>query len=201
MVTVSLGVFGSGESHVKGEVAVTGKFRYTTPTIQNEVDAALTELYSPTSTKINQPVRVSDVIAAIDNVPSVDYVDLTSFYVEPFMRTQEVDVAITYSIIVNPSSLANANWDATVSNDSPGFEAFSIRKEGFAIGTVLVGGPAVPLGDITIQIATSFQLAIGDVWTFTVGPYNSNVELTDLTIPVILPGDMQLSITETYIQS
>ena len=199
MVTVNHQVLGSGESHVKITAAVVGRFRAVASTIRAEIEEALGKLYDPTSAKINQPVRFSDVIAAMDNVPSVDYVDPTSFYVEPFMRGDNPAAAITWAITVTPFSQGYTTWDATVIDATAGSEEFAIRKGGFAVDTVSVGGPAVDLGEIIIRIPTAYQLTLGDVWVFTVGPYMKDVELKDLTIPVILPSDISLTIAETFI--
>jgi len=38
----------------------------------------------------------------------------------------------------------------------------------------------------------------GDNWSFVTYPYNTDIELDDLTIPIIKPGDFTLDIEQTF---
>lgn len=202
MVTLAVATIASGESHVRGIVEVTGRYREKASVITQEVEAALFLLYSPQSTKINQPVRTSDVISTIDNVPSVDFLTLTLFYVQPYLRPSNVAAVLNYTIEVGAASVANVTWRLVCTDIStPGAEVFSIRKQGFDTGsTVTVGGAPTVVAPITITLTDSgANVNVNDYWEFIVSPANSDVELVDNSIPVIFPGDFEINVTETYI--
>lgn len=198
MLTIGLSVFPSGESHVKGIVDVTGKYRQKESVIRSQVEQALFDLYDPQSSKINQPVRVSDVISAIDNVPSVDYIDLIDFYVQPFLRPSDPNKVLNYDIQVL-SSQANsyATYQLICTVDATTFE---LRRQGASLGLVTVDTPTT-LGDVGVTITSPSNAVNGDSWSFTVGPWKNNVSLEDMSIPVITIGDFQINVNETYIPS
>ena len=207
IVTLAIATLPSGESHVKGTVDITGRFRQTKATIETQVNDALEALYDPQSSKINQPVRMSDVIAAIDNAPSVDFLTLNSFYVEPYLRPSNLSTVLIYTIKVT-KGLGYINWDIICTDATLGSEVFSLRRNGSNVGTVIADGVPVIAEEIEISISDATGVQVNDSWTFTVGPFMDDVILKDMSIPIILQTDetivtpdFLLDIVETYIQS
>lgn len=212
MVTVGLEVLPSGESHVMGKVKIVGNFRQKVSLIKSQVDEVLNNLYNPRSSKMNQPVRISDVIAAIDNVPSVDYLTLEDFYVRPYLRPSDPDKVLNYKIIVTPLRTDYATFELMCSavntvNSQP-VPDFVLRwgPNSIALTAVDAGSSSgeVELGGIKMTVFLPSDAVKNDSWTFIVGPHLSDVVLDDRSIPIILQTatdpDFILNIEETFIQ-
>lgn len=86
-MTTWLKVKSAGKVQIILEMEVTGKKSYKTAEIQTQILTALYNAYSPEQAQIGGSVRLSDIYALIDNLPTVDYLHLTKFYIKPWPTT------------------------------------------------------------------------------------------------------------------
>lgn len=86
-MTTWLKVKSAGKVQIILEMDVTGKKSYKTAEIQTQILTALYNAYSPEQAEIGGSVRVSDIYALIDNLSTVDYLQLTKFYIKPWPTT------------------------------------------------------------------------------------------------------------------
>lgn len=86
-MTTWLKVKTAGKVNIILEMGVTGRKSYKTSEIQSQILTALYNAYSPEEAEIGGKVRISDIYALIDNLPMVDYLHITNFYVKPWPTT------------------------------------------------------------------------------------------------------------------
>lgn len=80
----NLEISGVGQVLINLDMEVTGNKGYTREQIQTAIISALQVKYSWDNSTIGGAVRVSDIYALIDNLPSVDYLHLNSFNITPW---------------------------------------------------------------------------------------------------------------------
>lgn len=81
---------------------ITGKKSFKKDYIHDQVMEALNNRYSAGNTRINESVRLSDIYALIDNLESVDYLNINKFYLLPWPK-----------ILNGGKSLTISNYDIT----------------------------------------------------------------------------------------
>jgi hypothetical protein len=201
LMSVELETFPSGETHIRGTVSIVGRFRALASVITAKTKIVLEELYSPYTSKINQDIRTSDIIAAIDNIPEVDYLTLDSIYAQPYLRPSNLAVALDYHIEVRTTSTVTTLWTIRYDIDGNPTHPFEISREGTFITSMAPSTTETNVGaliDITLG-ATPGSLVQEDYWSFTVYPYGVDINLTDLTIPIISPDDFTIDVQQTYV--
>jgi len=201
LMTIDLSTHPSGETHIHGEVSIVGRFRALSSVITAKVKIALGELYSPYTANINQDIRTSDIIAAIDNIPEVDYLSLDSIYAQPYLRPSNPAVLLEYSMVVLPASSVATLW--TIQYDDAGDPSypFVVSQEGTFRVRMAPSSTELSIGgliDITLG-PTPGSIVQDDYWEFTVYPYGGDISLSDLTIPIISPDDFTINVQQTYV--
>jgi len=201
MMTIGVTAQPSGESVVRGKLSIVGRFRALASVISTKANEALQELYNPYTSLINQDIRLSDIIAIVDNIPEVDYLNLDYLYIQPYLRPSNPAAPLSYTIEVLSMSVVKTTWQIVYDPAQDAALPFFIYKEGtylakMASGTTLNGVGA--LINITIN-STPGSVAQDDLWNFTVYPYNKDVNLDDLSIPVVGPGDFIINVDQTYV--
>ncbi len=200
MMTIAVTAHPSGETVVRGKVSIVGRFRALASVIEDKTEAALQELYNPYTSLINQDIRTSDIIAAIDNIPEVDYLSLDYIYAQPYLRPSNPAAPLDYTIEISRYSIGNTLWQVVYDPDQDGAKPFFISREGTYLVNLAVGETATLLeGYLTITINTDPSATQDDHWDFTVYPYNQDIDLDDLSIPVSGPGDFIIDVDQTYV--
>lgn len=201
MMTIPVTAYPSGETVVRGKVSIVGRFRALASVIDTKTLAVLQDLYNPYTSKINQDIRTSDIVAAIDNIPEVDYLTLDYMYVQPYLRPSNPSAPLSYRIEVRSTSRVKTSWTVVYDPAQDSELPFFIYKEGTFLAkmaelTTLNGVGS--LINITID-STPSSINQSDLWTFDVLPYNQDVNLSDLSIPVVGPNDFIISTEQTYV--
>lgn len=86
-LTTWLDVKSAGKVDIILNIEVTGNKSFKAKEIQAQILNALYNAYSPENSSIGGSVRVSDIYSLIDNLPSVDYLQLKKFYTKPWPNT------------------------------------------------------------------------------------------------------------------
>jgi len=201
MMNVPVRTFPSGETIVKGYASITSRFRVPLDVLNLLVEEALVELYNPFVSKINQAVRLSDIIAAIDGIDEVDFLTIDWIYAMPFLRPSNPAYTLDYSITVLEASSTRTEWTMVYDQVTDPAKPFIISKGSIFQVKMAHSSTESDVGgllDITIGDLPG-SIAQGDSWAFIVYPFNKDIELDDLSIPIINPGDFVLDITQKYL--
>ena len=83
-LTTWLRVKSAGITEICLDMDVTGRKSYSKSEIQTQIRQALLDRYSIENSEIGGQVRISDIYALIDNLPTVDYLHINKFYVKPW---------------------------------------------------------------------------------------------------------------------
>lgn len=84
----------AGVSKIHLSLNITGKPSYKSSQIYNEVLMALYDSYSGNTSKIGGNIRVSDIYALLDNLPSVDYLYINKFFISPWPKIIKGDIQL-----------------------------------------------------------------------------------------------------------
>jgi len=200
LMTIELACYPSGETHIRGEVSIVGRFRALASVISTKTYEALQELYNPYTSTINQDIRLSDIIAAIDNITEVDYLSLDSIYAQPYLRPSNPAAAMEYSIVVLAASTIETNWSVKYDPAGDALEPYFIYKEGNFLVKMAAGTTETSVGDLlNVTITSCADMVQDDTWAFVVYPYNQDINLNDLSIPIIGPDDFTINVQQTYV--
>lgn len=83
-LTTWLNVVSAGVTKIILDIDITGNKSFSASVIQNQVEQALLDKYSIEKAQVGGSVRISDIYALIDNLSSVDYLNLNTFYIKPW---------------------------------------------------------------------------------------------------------------------
>lgn len=204
-ITTILKVYSLGTSDIVLDVDITGKANYKAQDILTHVRTALYTAYNAQASNIGGTVRISDLYALMDNLPSIDFLRINKFYVRPYIiplnygigfspqafNLTKADQSVTYIITM----LAN-NMASVVSTDGR-VEVSSIPTTTSTGITDMVHGVA-----FSITLLTGAQAATigrpGNKFKVTVSQINSDYVDTGYTVPIFARDtDLTTKITET----
>ena len=98
MLANTIKVYPAGVSKIHLVVDITGKPSYKDSQIYQQTIQALLDKYSGNNVHLGGSVRISDIYALIDNLPSVDYLHITKFYVSPWPKIINGDTQLDLKI-------------------------------------------------------------------------------------------------------
>lgn len=202
-----LNVVSAGISNIVLDVDVVGRPSYKEQDIKNGIISALAAAY-PSDGPIGGKVRLSDIYALIDNVPSVDYLHLNKFYVMPWPKAifgnaqlkvtgfnlEKTNGTARYLVeMVSANRVRILPYDNITTFDSNAQTSYQQFE-----------------GDLKTEIAVNypqgFQFNIkfdgqgfkeGYKYEFTVSDANADYDKSGFNIPVFNASDLTLHITET----
>lgn len=195
----------SGEGYIVLSMAIFGKFRAEGANIRSTVTSDLLIAYGYNNTNVNKPVRISDVMAIVDNNILVDYCDITILTIKPFIRPRTSSVPLLQGQVdILSTSVAKISW--TLSWYNVGTRTMRLLKNN-VLDTEIVISETVDtvfndtLNLITITVGpTSVNTPnVSYIWDFVSYPYNRNIELSDFSMPLLLEENLTLTITENLI--
>lgn len=181
----------AGETRLVLGADVVAKKRKSLIETQTQVINALVEFGNIENQEINGSIRLSDLQALIDNLPNVEYVDLTRMYTIPFARPINHGNPLVWNSLTTSASTARTEW--RVEYDGSAMRVFKNRA--FQV--------SIPMGDEyddTAQSGVKFTISAGayspgNVWEFTTYPFLKNLTLTDFTLFTIQASDIQLNVS------
>lgn len=145
-----------GVSDIILDIDVIGKRGFSNSDIHNSILSALYETYSPANSDIGRGIRLSDVYALIDNLPTVDYLRVNKLYTKPWPKTIFGNSSLMIdSYNLSASSIKPVEYIITFSSQT---EYSLISKDGkYRSGKVLTGTSQTFTDDIH---GTKFSLTI-----------------------------------------
>ena len=202
-----LNVVPAGISNIVLDVDVVGRPSYKEQDIKNGIISALAAAY-PSDGPIGGKVRLSDIYALIDNVPSVDYLHLNKFYVMPWPKA----IFGNAQLKVTGFNLEKTNGTARYLVEM--ISANRVRILPYDNITTFDSNAQTSYqqfeGDLKTEIAVNypqgFQFNIkfdgqgfkeGYKYEFTVSDANADYDKSGFNIPVFNASDLTLHITET----
>lgn len=181
----------AGISQIFIDVQVTAKFRRSGIQTKADVEEALLNAYSYENSDINKKVRVSDVIALIDNLEKVDYLDLNQIYLIPYIRPIGHNESLMSNIKLLPGSVQRLSWRIQYDGS-----IMRLYKEGNHIGNITVSTPYTdPMGIITLEIGPGNYIT-GQEWEFTTEPIGVNIETNDFSVPILTSENLLVNVKE-----
>lgn len=191
IISTMVDVYAAGETYVKLGISIRGKFRIPSNTISTAVKGLLTDAYSYANSDVNKSIRLSDIIAIVDNSDKVDYLTVTNLSTQPYARPRNHNTQLVWDCEVLSGNTNRNFWKLELTGSQ-----FNLYKNGLKLGTY---SPDVtytdPTGALTFTI-TNQAYGTGKIWEFITYPYNKDIELDDNTIPVVRESDITLTITE-----
>lgn len=204
-ITTILKVYSLGTSDIVLDVDITGRANYKAQDILTHVRTALYTAYNVQASNIGGTVRISDLYALMDNLPSIDFLRINKFYVRPYIiplnygigfspqafNLTKADQSVTYIITM----LAN-NMASVVSTDGR-VEVSSIPTTTSTGITDMVHGVAFNMTLLTGAQAATIGRP-GNKFKVTVSQINSDYVDTGYTVPIFARDtDLTTKITET----
>lgn len=197
MVTTFPVVKAAGESVIKIQATIYAKKRANLSTVGTAVDAALLEYGNVDNRNINGNIRISDIQALIDNIANVDFVDLDFIYILPYARPDGHTNVLSWVNETTNLSTAKVNW--RLQYDLTNNE-MRVYREGAYKGNLAVDTEYVAEDGIFKFTWSAGSYADNDEWTFTSYPYNTNISISDYSIPTTKVADIN-TIIKAYTES
>jgi hypothetical protein len=204
-ITTILKVYSLGTSDIVLDVDITGRANYKAQDILTHIRTALYTAYNAQASNIGGTVRISDLYALMDNLPSIDFLRINKFYVRPYIiplnygigfspkafNLTKADQSVTYIITMlanNRASVVSTDGRVEISS-IPTTTSTSItdRVHGVTFSmTMLTGAQAATIG------------RQGNKFKVTVSQINSDYVDTGYTVPIFARDtDLTTKITET----
>ena len=193
MVTTFVKALPAGESRLKINLHVVGKFRVNGEQLRADVENALLDAYSYEKSDVNKTTRVSDLIALVDNLPRVDYLQLISLSIIPYIRpVKQSTVALNAEFTVNRGTPQPTDW--LIKFDGI---YMKILKNNTQMANILINQVYdAPDFIFTIKILPG-AYQTGDEWRFRTMPTSSDLILNDYSVPVLFKENLTLTVQET----
>jgi len=193
MVTTFVNVLPAGESYIYVKINAKARFRASGILATQDILTALSDRYSFANSDVNKPVRKSDIIAIVDNLDKIDYLELEHMYLIPYIRPTLIStVELVKTMSINPGSLEKLNWK--IQYDGNYMRLFKQNKN---IASISVGDMYTdPSNILSITIQPNSYVS-GMEWTFVTYPYNKDIVTDDFTIPIINTSNLDINVEET----
>lgn len=191
MITTEIQVKPAGESFIVLAMEVWAKFRMDTIQTTQDILTALEDRYGYESSNVNRSIRKSDIIALIDNLPKVDYLNLTKLYLKPYIRTTQGNMEMYADVVVMERNNKRIEW--TIQYDG---NYMRLYRENVFEGNINIGQKYTDsLGLIDITIPPG-NYRLGDEWKFVIYPFGENIEVDDFTVPIISLENISIKVNK-----
>jgi len=203
-VTTILKVYSLGTSDIVLDIDITGKPNYKSTDILTHIRTALYTTYNAQASDIGGTVRISDLYALLDNIPSIDFLKINKFYVRPYV------IPLNYGIGFRPKAFNISKADQSITyiitmmaNNTASIVSTDGRYEGY-IETISSNNVTDNIHGISFTITplnssqTSTLGRVGNKFKITVSQINSDYVDTGYTVPIFSrDSDLTAKITET----
>ena len=179
LVGTTISVTSAGESVLVMNMNVTPKIGYDPTDTRNDVLAALLDWGSDDNQYINKPVRVSDLIALVDNLQRVDFMDINYIYLKPYPRPISHINPLDWTVEILPGATTKIEWRLEYVSTG---DQVRIFKDGNYVTQVNVGNEYVDADSVLKFTINAASYSNGNTWTFTSYGYNTDVVLDDFSI-------------------
>lgn len=194
MVTTFINVLPAGESYISITIEATAKFRRDGVVTKQDIINALMAEYSYGNSDVNRPIRISDIIALVDNLEKVDFLDLQEIYLIPYMRPLDHSTELLKTMAIRTGSTEIVNWRMQ-------FDGVRMRlfKDGNPTENVELDTEFIQEDDIFQITVHNSAYILGQEWLFTTYPFNENIELSDFSVPITRLQDLNITVIEQLV--
>lgn len=211
VITTSISVFGVHSAYICIDATIFGRKSFKVNDIKNQIIKALQEAYGYNNSELGKPVRVSDIYSLIDNLSTVDYLNLNKLYLFP----RPVLISSAGSGSLSPDIKVTTYTQVAYNSENPYIpvylEIIAGNKYKLYVGETLqefTKGYGSSLHVQTSEVDFYITIAnnsynIGDRYWFYIGPMNTNIEpIPDISykyIPIFVnrSDTLVLDINET----
>lgn len=204
-ITTILKVYSLGTSDIVLDVDITGRANYKAQDILTHIRTALYTAYNAQASNIGGTVRISDLYALMDNLPSIDFLRINRFYVRPYI------IPLNYGIGFSPQAFNLTKADQSVTyiitmlaNNRASVVSTDGRVEVSSIPTITSTGITDTVHGVafSMTLLTGAQAATigrpGNKFKVTVSQINNDYVDTGYTVPIFARDtDLTTKITET----
>ena len=203
VITTNISVYAAKSAKIYLSADITGKKSYNRTDIYDATIKALVDEYSYVNSNIGRSVRLSDIYALIDNLPLVDYLEITSLYLlsSPELVTNSggnVDLNISYFKQVSYTGEAeNETYSILIKDGSTYTISSGAKYTTGKFGEILNVNGLFSSFDITIgQSGTGLRYNPGDVYTLYIQPMDKDLTAVHFDIPIFEANNINLTIHE-----
>lgn len=194
-LTTWMNVKSAGITNIKLNITVTGNKSFSSETITEQIVQALKDKYSITNSQIGGQVRISDIYALIDGLPSVDYLHINMFYLKPWPTTIYGNSMLQIDQFIVDYAYGSMTYFLTFLSDT----TYQIRSRSGGLikeGTI---GSSITIVDTINQIKFSLSLIPNDYkqgyrYSFLVSEPNKDYVEPGFNLPVFTDSN-QLTLT------
>ncbi len=187
----------TGETYIGLNLVVTAKFRVNTNLVEDDIKKVLIQAYSSEKSDINKPIRTSDIIALIDNLEKVDFLDLAYLYAIPYARPVSHTRELSWTRRPGYGSTQELSWQLLWNGTNFILYSGDTQIQTLTLNTEYVYPPTS--GDNCILRLTMLSVPggaqAGDRWEFKTYGVNQDVVLNDYTVPRIHPSFTYIDLT------
>ena len=205
-ITTVLKVYPLGTSDIVLDVDITGRPNYKSLDILTHVRTALYTAYNSQNSDIGGTVRISDLYALMDNLPSIDFLRINKFYVRPYLIPLNSGIGFSPVVFDLDYAEESVTYIITVTSSTIGSIVSSDGK--FSLDNInLIGRVSIidtshkvkfDLTLLTSSQASSDLGRIGNQYKMVVCHINNDYVDTGYTIPIFSRDvDLTTNITET----
>ncbi len=203
---IILKVYSLGTSDIVLDIDITGKPNYKATDILTHVRTALYTTYNAQASNIGGTIRISDLYALIDGLPSIDYLRINKFYVRPYA------IPVNFGIGFTPQSFELISAESSVTYILT-FKANSlldlISSDGLYQVSDLSTSSPVTIEDSVHKVyfnctflspsqASSDIARVGNIFKIIISQINNDYVDTGYTVPIFARDtDLTLNIVET----
>lgn len=187
-ITTLLSVQPIGTSDIILDISVVGRKSYKAEDIRVHIQRALMDTYNASVSEIGGSVRISDLYSLIDNLASVDYLRINTFYIIPYFHPMngghgfspyyytitQADRSVNYYVIVNSNN-------ATIQSED-GVYTRSINRT--SVGNINDTYHGLKFSLRLFNSIEHPSCIVGKVYKFTVCKINDDFIDTGYSIPV-----------------
>lgn len=189
IITTKIRVSPAGETNIKLTLNAWA-MPYIDPLVaQGTILQTLYDAYGYLLTDVNKEIYLSDIYALVDNLPQIDYLNITGLTTIPYARPRY--------------SLNQLNWERETLNNSNSIINWRIVWDNiyfriFRDGVYLLNLPP----DVWYQdVQGTFKLKCsagsydyGDEWDFRVYPANQDLLIDDFTVPLMVSPNLTVNV-------
>ena len=189
IITTKVRVSPAGETQIKLAMNVWAMPYIDPLNAQALVLEALYEAYGYLNTDVNKKIYLSDIYALVDNLPQVDYLNITSLTTIPYARPRYSLNQLNWERETLPNSNEVVNWRIVWDNIY-----FRIFRNGVYLLNL---SPDVWFQDIqgTFKLkCTGGDYDYGDEWEFRVYPADQDILLDDFTVPLMSSPNITVNV-------
>lgn len=184
----------AGETFIGLEIDATAKFRINTNLAKADIERTLIDAYSADKSDINKVVRTSDIIALVDNLDKVDFLDLVNIFAVPYARPINNSLELSWErtpLSGLTPALGVINWKLIW--DGTNFRLYRGDKQiqTLTLNTLHTYSNLLSLKILEVPVG----IANGYRWDFKTYPMGVDIALIDYTMPRIHPQLQYVTIT------